>query len=155
MSQFFRELAAGKPFSRPYSMNLAGIVHAACHKLLFLRGWARNIGFCPSSLKGILVVDKSQIFEKHVWPFEAMRDNPADNDSKSFRINAIKKGDEWGVDPSRFSKWDKTKLKNKLKNGSSLMWVWGWVYRVIDNYRRLLQQQTTGERIREELKRTE
>ena len=31
----------------------------------------------------------------------------------------------------------------------------GWVYQVIDNYRYLLQQQTTGERILEELKRTE
>ena len=32
---FFRELAAGKPFPLRYSMNVAGIVHAACHKLLF------------------------------------------------------------------------------------------------------------------------
>jgi len=62
-----RGLAAGKPFSQPYSMNLAGIVHAACYKLLFLQGRASNIGFCPSSLKGILVVDKPQNFEKHVW----------------------------------------------------------------------------------------
>ena len=84
-----------------------------------------------------------------------MRDNPADNNPKSFRINALKKGDEWGVDPTRFSKWRKTKLKRKLKNGSSLLRVRGWVYRVIDNYRHLLQQHTTGERIPDELTRTE
>ena len=102
-----------------------------------------------------VMVDKSQIFEKHVWPFEAMRDNPADNNPRSLRINALKKGDEWGVGPTRFSKWHKTRLKNKLKNGSSLVWLRCWVYRVIDNYRHLLQQQTTGERIPEELKRTE
>ena len=62
---------------------------------------------------------------------------------------------QWRLNPVRFSKRYRTKPAGKLEIGISLVRVRSWVSRFIDNCRKSIEQRTTGELTRDELKRTE
>ena len=62
---------------------------------------------------------------------------------------------EWRLDPSRYSKWYKTKLKGEPEFGLSLVHVNSWVQRFINNSRRPQNQRELGELTATELQTTE
>ena len=55
------------------------------------------------------------------------------------------KEEVWCLDPSRYSKWYKVKLKGELEVGLSLVRVRSWVQRFVNNCRRSVGQRRTGE----------
>lgn len=64
-------------------------------------------------------------------------------------------GGAWRLDPSRYSKWYRTKPKGRLELGLSLVRVRSWVQRFVNNCRRLQQQRELGELSAAELQSTE
>lgn len=64
-------------------------------------------------------------------------------------------GEAWRLDPSRYSKWYRTKPKGRLELGLSLVRVRSWVQRFINNCQRLQQQRELGELSAAELQSTE
>ena len=81
-------------------------------------------------------------------------DHPQQDNLNSF-VTSKQKENHWRLDSTRFSKWYRTKPRNKLEIGISLVRVRSWVYRFIDNCRNPVEQRATGELTHDELKRTE
>ena len=59
--------------------------------------------------------------------------------------NDCESNEEWRLEPSRYSKWYKVKLKGQLEVGLSLVRVRSWVQRFVNNCRRPENQRKLGE----------
>ena len=83
--------------------------------------------------------------------FNAIYQVAAENEADAGKT----KGNEWRLDPSRYSKWYRTKLKGEPEFGLSLVRVKSWVQRFINNSQRPQNQRELGELTAAELQTTE